>query len=113
MNFLEQGIVMMRIRVWGILGFGLTCLSMTGACGAAEDPLSQGFVNPPAEVRPATFGFIMPGGAIPNKVITRDLEEMKAKGLSTCLLYTPGRYAEWVHRGKGRSNGCSRLINLS
>ena len=90
---------MMRIRVWGILGFGLTCLSMTGACGAAEDPLSQGFVNPPAEVRPATFGFIMPGGAIPNKVITRDLEEMKAKGLSTCLLYTPGRYAEWVHRG--------------
>ena len=83
-----------------ILGFGLTSLWMTAAFGAAEDPLSQGFVNPPDEVRPAIYGDPMPGGPIPEAVITRDLEEMKAKGISMCLLYTPERNAERVYRGK-------------
>jgi len=91
---------MTGINIRFIIGFGMTSLWMTLAGVAAEDPLAQGFVNPPDEVRPATFGFIMPGGAIPNKVITRDLEEMKTKGISTCLLYTPGRNAEKVKRGR-------------
>ena len=62
----------------------------TLAAGPGADRMAQEFLNPPAANRPAVFGFMMPYGVIPDEVITRDLEEIKAKGISTCLLYSPG-----------------------
>ncbi len=62
----------------------------TLAVGTGTDHMAQEFLNPPAANRPAVFGFMMPYGVIPDEVITRDLEEIKAKGINTCLLYSPG-----------------------
>lgn len=53
---------------------------------ARADALDQGFVTPPASNRPAVFGWIWQW-KYPKEVLTRDLEEMKAQGITSCLLY--------------------------
>ena len=65
-------------------------LSAVGGISQAEDITTHEFMNPPDAARPAFFAFLMPYGAVPDAVITRDLEEMKAKGATTCLIYSPG-----------------------
>jgi hypothetical protein len=69
---------------------GLLGLLTAGVAAQDANVLAQGFLKPPAADHPAVYAFMMPYGAIPDEVIARDLEEMKAKGVTTCLLYSPG-----------------------
>jgi len=61
-----------------------------GAADQAKDGLAQQFQSPPATARPGILAFMLPYGPVPDAAIKRDLEEMKAKGIVTCLIYTPG-----------------------
>ena len=61
-----------------------------GGVVKADDVMAQGFANPPAANHPGMLAFMLPYGAIPDAVIKRDMAEMKAKGIQTCLIYTPG-----------------------
>jgi hypothetical protein len=67
---------------------------------AQEDSLADSFKNPPDKARPAIFGFMLPFESVPDAVITRDIEEMKAKGITSCLIYTPGLHHS--PRGNGK-----------
>lgn len=58
--------------------------------GAGEDDQARGFLNPPVTVRPAVYGFLMPSGPIPDKALARDFAELKAKGVTSVLMYFPG-----------------------
>ena len=58
--------------------------------GSNEDDLARGFLNPPANVRPAVYGFLMPCGPIPDDALARDLTELRAKGVTSVLMYFPG-----------------------
>ena len=79
-------LVIMRILVFSVL----FVLLANDRAAKAADLLAQQFQDPPAISRPGVFAFMLPFGAVPDAVITRDLEEMKAKGITSCLIYTPG-----------------------
>jgi len=64
-------------------------LLASGRAVGADDIQAREFLNPPDPNHPAIFGFLMPFGAVPDAAITRDLEEMKARGITTCLIYSP------------------------
>lgn len=63
----------------------LVCCAFVTTAARAED-LDQGFAAPPASDRPAVYGWIWQW-EYPKEVLTHDLEEMKAQGVSSCLLY--------------------------
>ena len=63
----------------------------------AAASLEANFLNPPNAARPAIFGFMLPYESISDEVITRDIMEMKAKGITSCLIYSP-------HGGGPRGN---------
>ena len=79
---------MRSLVVLGLLGFLVHCGATKGA-----DILGQRIRNPPVANHPAVYAFMLPYGTIPDDVIKRDLEEMKAKGVSACLIYSPGAEA--------------------
>jgi len=57
-----------------------------------EDQMMRGFHAPSRDCYPAVYGF-MPverGGGIPDANMIRDLQELKAKGVTSVLLYFPG-----------------------
>src|SRR5579863_2171980 len=51
----------------------------------SSEALDQLFQNPPAEARPWVY-WVLTGDTTP-AAMTRDLEEMKAKGITGCILY--------------------------
>lgn len=63
-----------------------------------EDILAQQFLNPPGTARPAVYGFTF--GEASDAVITRDLEQMKTKGVTACLIYSLGPRAGTVPPGQ-------------
>ena len=67
-----------------------------GMAAKAEDVLAQQFQNPPSWARPAVFGFTF--GEASDAVITCDLEQMKAKGITACLIYSLSSQAGTIKR---------------
>ncbi|MCX6915262.1 MAG: glycosyl hydrolase [Verrucomicrobia bacterium] len=61
-----------------------------GSAGAAQtDPLAQGFANPPNSARLRAYWWWL-NGNVTKAAITRDLEEMKAKGFGGALICDAG-----------------------
>lgn len=75
------------------------------AASSAES-LDQAFVSPPRDAKPLVFWMWL-GTAMPHEALTRDLEEMKAKGIVGAIVYpsTAGRIwrpeSKMVWAGKG------------
>jgi hypothetical protein len=82
-----------------ILGFGLTSLWMTAAFGAAEDPLSQGFVNPPAEAKLRTWWWWGEGPKGKDS-LKADLEAMKRNEIAGVTIID-ARFEGWSLVTKG------------
>ena len=70
------------------LGSLLWSLALTTSLALA-DALERGFLNPPPTARPWVFWIWLDCDSSP-AAITRDLEEMKAKGIVGCMLYDTG-----------------------
>ena len=66
---------------------GLLGLLWSGMAMAADD-LAQGFVSPPDSARPRVYWWWL-NSHVTKAGITRDLEEMKAKGIRGALALTP------------------------
>ena len=67
------------------LGF----LLASGFVAPAEDALAAGFANPPAEARTRAYWWWL-NGNVTKAAITRDLEEMKAKGFGGAIITDAG-----------------------
>ena len=67
------------VRIMGLLGFAL---SVTMACGAT---LEEDFSSPPRDARLRAYWWWI-NGNVTRAAITRDLEEMKAKGFGGALI---------------------------
>ncbi len=63
----------------------LMVLSAT-AVAAESSNLDQGFQDPPGQTQPWVY-WVWLDTDIPQAAITRDLQEMKAKGIAGCILY--------------------------
>jgi len=61
-----------------------------GTAIRAEDEMARDFAKPPAATHPGIFAFMLPYGPVPDEAIKRDIQEMRAKGIQTCIIYTPG-----------------------
>ena len=64
-------------------------LVMTAATAVAADPLEEGFLDPPLDARTRCFWWWLNGNVTP-EAITRDLEEMKAKGFGGGIVVDAG-----------------------
>ena len=64
-------------------------LAMVGGVAAQGDPLSEGFANPPREARLRAYWWWL-NGNVTKAAITRDLEEMAAKGFGGALICDAG-----------------------
>ena len=63
---------------------------LASAFGApAQDALAAGFANPPAEARTRAYWWWL-NGNVTKAAITRDLEEMKAKGFGGAIITDAG-----------------------
>ena len=73
-------------------------LSATSATAEPSEILDQGFQDPPRPAQPWVF-WVWLGDTTP-AALTRDLEEMKAKGITGCILYDvqTGRGVNWWDR---------------
>ena len=80
---------MKTVTKWGLL-LAVAQLGAFITVAHAEDEQAKGFANPPAEAHPGIFAFMLPYGPVPDEAIKRDIQEMKAKGIATCIIYTPG-----------------------
>jgi len=69
--------------------FGVAFLLLLAVSGASADPLEAGFANPPREARSRAYWWWLNGNVTSN-AITRDLQEMKAKGWGGALLCDAG-----------------------
>ena len=79
-----------RIASFCVLLFAsLCCLPATSVVQAGEDALEQGFQNPPREARLRAYWWWL-NGCVTEAAITRDLEEMKAKGFGGALICDAG-----------------------
>lgn len=67
----------------------LLFLPLTFFASAVETGLEQGFADPPLEARTRCFWWWL-NGNVTEEAITRDLEEMKAKGFGGALLFDAG-----------------------
>ena len=65
------------------------------AAGGAEPGLECGFADPPHEARPWVFWWWLESN-VSKAGITRDLEEMKSKGIAGALLFDAGSYCRMV-----------------
>ena len=72
----------MKLLRTGILA---TFLFLAGAVGAAAPSLEQSWANPPREARLRAYWWWL-NGNVTKTAITRDLEEMKAKGFGGALI---------------------------
>jgi hypothetical protein len=86
----------MRNPRWLFFLFGL-CVFTAIAAGSEPNPgLDRQFRDPPAQARPWVYWVWT--GETTRAALTRDLEEMKAKGIAGCILYecqTSGRHNWW------------------
>ena len=69
--------------------FGAASLCLINTNTIAADTLDSDFLNPPAVARPWVYWIWLDADSSP-AAITRDLEEMKAKGIVGCMLYDTG-----------------------
>jgi hypothetical protein len=67
----------------------LVLLLAAGLCSRAEDPLQSGFANPPLAARSRAYWWWL-NGNVTKAAITRDLEEMKAKGFGGAIITDAG-----------------------
>jgi hypothetical protein len=73
--------------MWARLRFSLLLiLFFCPGMSRAEDNLSRGFADPPPSARTRAFWWWL-NGNVTKAAITRDLEEMKAKGFGGVLLF--------------------------
>jgi hypothetical protein len=87
----KQNLETWRCRSAGFgffLGLFLAIISLR-ADSAAPDPLASGFTDPPPEARTRAYWWWL-NGNVTRASITRDLEEMKAKGWGGALLCDAG-----------------------
>jgi hypothetical protein len=76
----------MGLRFRWLLGLLVVAFAFwVDACGAAGSRLEQGFANPPTEARLRAYWWWL-NGDVTKPSITRDLEEMKAKGFGGALI---------------------------
>jgi len=73
-----------RIRL-----FSLAILLASSSGAPAQDTLAAGFANPPAEARTRAYWWWL-NGNVTKAAITRDLEEMKAKGFGGAIITDAG-----------------------
>ncbi len=73
----------------GLIILLTSCLSTSGSGDSEKHSLQQNFKNPPHEVRPQAWWWWLQTPTT-KKAITLDLEEMKAKGLSGCMVLDGG-----------------------
>ena len=73
-----------------VIGLGLALIAL-GDCanGGATDDLARGFANPPTSARLRAYWWWL-NGNVTQAAITRDLEEMKAKGFGGALITDAG-----------------------
>ena len=88
-----RGVVARRGRViaYAVLFSVLAQIGMPGDCAGAgqTDELTQGFANPPNSARLRAYWWWL-NGNVTKAAITRDLEEMKAKGFGGALICDAG-----------------------
>src|SRR5579883_2492262 len=82
-------IARVRSRWWCAGGLLLVALAIPIVSAPGKDDLAAGFANPPAEARLRCYWWWL-NGHTDQATITRDLEEMKAKGYGGALLVDAG-----------------------
>jgi hypothetical protein len=80
-----------------ILALLLLLSSMISGRSASAEDLAQQFQTPPRQARPWVY-WVWLETDIPREAISRDLEEMKAKGIAGCILYG-NQSGNWKWRG--------------
>ena len=68
---------------------GVSLIAGVGQLVLGADALREGFVDPPPEARLRAYWWWL-NGNVTRKAITRDLEEMKAKGFGGALICDVG-----------------------
>jgi len=76
-----------------LIGLTWVIAAVAGSLGAAASELEDGFRRPPDTVKPWVYWWWLKGN-VSESVITRDLEEMKAKGIGGLLLFDARGYHE-------------------
>jgi hypothetical protein len=91
MSYLKMIAPKSALGLFFILAFLLVAAPAGRAQNTAEAPetLAQQFQNPPRQARPWVYWVWLHANTTPDD-ITRDLEEMKAKGIAGCILYDTG-----------------------
>jgi hypothetical protein len=84
-----MGFVATKRRQWLAGGLLLACLAAPIVSAPGGEPLEAGFANPPQEARLRCYWWWLNGNT-DEAAITRDLEQMKAKGYGGALLVDAG-----------------------
>jgi hypothetical protein len=85
-DFLQKFILIMRLPFRTLRApFLALCLVLPAALSAAEDPLVEGFTNPPEQTAPWCFYYWL-SDRISKEGITRDLEAMARVGIREALI---------------------------
>jgi hypothetical protein len=88
---------MIRKGIWGLLLSLLLCVSVW--IQAADLSLDEGFRQPPSGQYGIRCFWWWLNGNVTKEAITRDLEEMKAKGFSGALVVDAGTELQWGDKG--------------
>ncbi len=82
-------------------GSGAPKAASSSAVNPADGFAMEGFASPPASDRPAVYGFLWPWG-YSKEVLTQHLEQMKAQGVTSCLIYqlSPGSINPFGRKAK-------------
>ena len=67
----------------------VVALAATAAIAAPTDPIEPGFAHPPQQARLRAYWWWL-NGNVTKAAITRDLEEMAAKGFGRALIFDAG-----------------------
>ena len=91
-----RGSVSSATRREFLAGAGLSlCAGRSGLSQAAAAELERGFLSPPANYKPWVYWWWL-NGNVTEKSITRDLEEMKKKGVGGFLMFDSRAYGEHI-----------------
>ena len=72
---------------WAMKCLFVQVLLVVGVCGAAMPSLEEGFAHPPRDCRPEVWWWFGDSAAAPEAAVARDLEAMRAVGLSAFHIY--------------------------
>ena len=85
MEILSAWVAFRRLRSLGVLGCQLLALLALSLHASAASPLEEVWQNPPTEARLRAYWWWL-NGNVTKESITRDLEQMKAKGFGGAVL---------------------------